>query len=156
MSRLASGHTDRSLDKRDPARWTGSDLRISGGRSRVRTWVGLADGFTDISQTCPDLRLCSALPDFSGHLPRHPRSRCRPPSVAHPMRPRTTPEGYLLTRLTRQADEAPSNARAPGPDCRDMIMAWAERGDEVVAGRFYPAVLDRGVLAREMLDRTQL
>ena len=28
---------------------------VFGGRYRVRTWVGLADGFTDRARYCPDL-----------------------------------------------------------------------------------------------------
>ena len=53
----------------------GLTCEYMGGRSRVRTWVGLADGFTDISQTCPGLRLCQSISDFTGYSPPPPTRR---------------------------------------------------------------------------------
>jgi hypothetical protein len=55
-----------------------------------------------------DLRLCSALPNFSGYSPRHPRGRCRP----SPWRIRYEHQSLQGRPLTRQADEAASDARA--------------------------------------------
>ncbi len=51
------------------------DLSSSGpvpggsGRSKVRTWVGYADGFTDRCHTRPDLPLCVRLLNFAPHSP---------------------------------------------------------------------------------------
>ena len=39
------------------------------GRSRVRTWVGLADGFTDCRHIWPDLALCGWLLKFAPYSP---------------------------------------------------------------------------------------
>jgi hypothetical protein len=81
---------------------------FTSGRSWIRTRVGVADGFTDHSNICSDLRLCSALPNFSGYSPRRPRSRCRP----GPWRIRYEHQPLQRRPLTRQAGEAASDARA--------------------------------------------
>jgi hypothetical protein len=44
---------------------------------QMRAGTASADGFTDISDTYSELRLCSASPEFSGYSPRRPRGRCR-------------------------------------------------------------------------------
>ena len=44
----------------------------SSGRSRVRPWVGGADGFTDRRHICVHLRQCSSFPVFATYSPGDP------------------------------------------------------------------------------------
>jgi hypothetical protein len=101
---------------RPRSRWSSrrsEHIFAASGRSWIRTRVGVADGFTGRSKTCSDLRLCSALPYFSGYSPRHPCGRCRPwlcdASDANTNHSRRIPSRQAGRRGTQ------SNARAGAP-----------------------------------------
>jgi len=98
--------------------------------------------FTGRSNTCPDLRLCSALPNFSGYSPRRPRSRCRP----GPWRIRYEHQPLQRRPLTRQAGEAASDARAEA-----LIPMVTERSRRPVLPPRCPATGRDRALRRSVL-----